>query len=67
MSAAVTFEADAKRAADDLVSFVRGNIRDAVKASEAFPDDPRLAKAQMLLVGALAEIVKYENQIGGPK
>lgn len=58
---------EASRARDDLIALAHTHIREAVEASKGFPDDPRLEKAQMLLVGALAELVRYERGIGGPQ
>jgi len=55
------------RTQDDLVGLSRHDLRALVDASKAWPDDERLAKAQVHLVAALAELVKYENQIGGPR
>lgn len=59
MSAAVS------RAQEDLVDGARRTVRSLVDLSKDWPDDARLAKAQMHLVAALAELVKYENDIGG--
>jgi len=67
VSAAHSLGPGIANAQDDIVSHARSLVREAVKTSEGFPDDARLAKAQMHLVAAMAELVKYENEIGGPR
>ncbi len=42
-------------------------VSDALAVSEGFPSDPRLEQAQIHLVAALAEIIRFQNDIGGPR
>lgn len=65
MSAAVSVDPGIANAQAAIVDAVRAHVRQAINGSEGFPDDHRLAKAQVHLVAALAELVKYEKNIGG--
>lgn len=65
MSAAVSLDPGIANAQTDLVEAARVHIREAVKASDGFPADARLERAQTHLLAALSEVRRYQEGIGG--